>query len=494
MRKKLCFLLMFPVLCVCMSLNAAAFSDVDSGAWYAEAVDYVVENGLFQGTGDDIFSPDGTMNRAMFMTVLGRMAGVTTELTTAGTITKTSVNIRTEPNTTSEVVDMADIGDAVEVSGHENGWYRVNYNGEYGYIRDDLMTATVDGLDDVAYTEYYAPYVAWAYRCGITYGTGLSTFSPDLPITREEICICLARYCEYYGLELPQLNEPVQFTDEDQLKNPDAVHELQCAGIIEGRNDGSFDPGASVTRSEVAALIQRFKTADVTVSVPEEPESSYDGYEVDANIPPLSDAVDEDWFDDACFIGHSLVVGMQNYLGLPNADYYAVSGISALGLLDYDLFPLDETYIDENGDTVCETSTIADVLAERSYGKVYIMLGVNELGPETDHWNMFYSAMLDLIDIVEQTQPDAEIYLISITPVTCECSDSSVNFNRRNVLRFNEALQQVSRETGAYYLDAFGAYCDEEGYMPAECVLSDGIHILADCYSVMRELIMTHTA
>ena len=69
-----------------------------------------------------------------------------------------------------------------------------------------------------------------------------------------------------------------------------------------------------------------------------------------------------------------------------------------------------------------------------------------------------------------------------------------MNFNRRNVLRFNEALQQVSRETGAYYLDAFGAYCDDEGYMPAECVLSDGIHILADCYSVMRELIMTHTA
>ena len=492
MRQKLCFLIILAIM-LSLAAPALAFSDVAGSAWYAEAVDYVVENGLFQGTGADTFSPDATMTRGMFMTVLGRMAGISTDLTAAGVITKTYVNLRSEPNTSSEKLDMLDIGEAVEVIGYENGWYRVRTGGQTGYIRNDLMSATVDGLADVPYTAYYAPYVAWAYRCGIASGTSSNAFSPDKPITREEICICLSRYCEYHGLVLPVVCEATPFSDEALLTDPEAVYELQQAGIIQGRDDGSFDPAASVKRSEVAALFQRYGNADVTEIETEEPVDNYSGYPLFAKLAPYSSKADSSYFDDACFIGHSLVVGMSSYLGLPNADYYAVSGISASTMLTYDRFPLEETYEDEDGNTVNELGTIADVLAENSYGKVYIMLGVNELGPEDDHANMYYNSMIDLVEIVQETQPGAIIYLISITPIGRDRSESSANFNRENALHFNDMLQQVSLDTGAYYIDAFGAFCDSSGYMPADCVTADGIHLLAAKYSVLKELLLTHT-
>ena len=53
-----------------------AFSDVSSGDWFYDATNFVVENGLFQGTGDGKFSPDAPMTRGMFVTVLGRLEGI----------------------------------------------------------------------------------------------------------------------------------------------------------------------------------------------------------------------------------------------------------------------------------------------------------------------------------------------------------------------------------------------------------------------------------
>ena len=54
---------------------SAGFSDVDSGAWYAGAVDYVREHGLMEGVGEGRFDPEGSLTRAMLITVLWRQAG-----------------------------------------------------------------------------------------------------------------------------------------------------------------------------------------------------------------------------------------------------------------------------------------------------------------------------------------------------------------------------------------------------------------------------------
>lgn len=493
MKKVLTLLLTITLLLPVFGLSAAAFSDVKSDAWYSDAVEYVVSNNLYQGTSADTFSPNATMTRGMFVTVLGRMANITKDFTAAGTITKADVNMRSMPTTDSDKMATLNGGTTVEVLSISDDWYKVRYDGNTGYIRSDLMSATVEGLTDVPYSMYYAQYIIWAYQCGIATGTTDSTFSPDKAITREDICVYLTKYCSYYGLELPIVKDRGSFSDQDQINDLEAVYALQQAGIIEGRDDGRFDPTASVTRCEVAALFQRYSSADITSNALNPiGQDNYTGYNLFGNITPVTTLGNDSYFDDACFIGHSLVVGMKNYFHLPNADFYAVSGISAKKMLTYDRFQLEETYEDDEGKTVNKLGGVSDILSEKDYGKIYIMLGVNELGPETDHLNMYYNSMQKLVDIVKGAQPDAIIYLISITPIGQERSEGSANFNRENAIKFNDALQNVSLEKNVYYIDAFSAYCDSRGYMPADCATGDGIHILSGKYSVLKELLLSH--
>ena len=56
--------------------NLSDFSDVSKDSWYYDSVKYVKENGIFSGVSANQFDPKGELTRAMFVTVLGRMAGV----------------------------------------------------------------------------------------------------------------------------------------------------------------------------------------------------------------------------------------------------------------------------------------------------------------------------------------------------------------------------------------------------------------------------------
>lgn len=102
------------------------FQDVKSSDWCAKAVEYVYSHNLFSGTSATTFTPNGTMTRGMFVTVLGRMAGVNPD----------------------------------------------DHSGETPF-------------SDVPQTMYYAPYVQWAARYGITVGTDDGKFSPDAFINRH---------------------------------------------------------------------------------------------------------------------------------------------------------------------------------------------------------------------------------------------------------------------------------------------------------------------
>lgn len=184
--------------------TAEPFADVPSGSWYASAVRYVCANGFFNGISATTFAPEGNMTRAMFVTVLGRMAGV----------------------------DPAD------------------------YPGTDF-TDVQEGL-------WYAPYVKWAARYGITTGTGGGKFSPDALITREQMAAFFVRYFEKFGVRFK--TEPSVTTRPADLERVsawarDAVLQLWALGLLNG--DGvSFNPGDNAARCQTAALCQR---ADLAV-------------------------------------------------------------------------------------------------------------------------------------------------------------------------------------------------------------------------------------
>lgn len=176
------------------------FADVKSGSWYEAAVLYARANGFFDGTSATTFEPDGTMTRAMFVTVLGRMAGV-------------------------EAADYAGATD----------------------------------FTDVAEGTWYAPFVKWAARYGITTGTGNGKFSPDGKITREEMAVFFVRYFETFDA-MPKVDTTVTTKpadlDEVSLWAQDAVGKLWALGLLNG--DGvNFAPKDKATRAQTAALCQR---------------------------------------------------------------------------------------------------------------------------------------------------------------------------------------------------------------------------------------------
>ena len=176
------------------------FADVKSGSWYEAAVLYARANGFFDGTGATTFEPEGSMTRAMFVTVLGRMAGV-------------------------EAADYAGVTD----------------------------------FTDVAEGTWYAPFVKWAARYGITTGTGSGRFSPDGKITREEMAVFFVRYFETFDA-MPKADatvttEPADLNEVSSWAQ-DAVLKLWALGLLNG--DGkSFAPKDKATRAQTAALCER---------------------------------------------------------------------------------------------------------------------------------------------------------------------------------------------------------------------------------------------
>ncbi len=173
------------------------FTDVDQNSWYAAAVQYVRVNGFFSGVSDTLFAPDGSMNRGMFVTVLGRMAGVDAE----------------------------------------------KYGGETGF-------------SDVEPTAWYAPYVKWAAQYGIANGMGNGLFAPNDKINREQMAVFFAAYFEKFDVtpetEKATAGKPADLGQvSDWAKS--AVLKLWSMGLLCG--DGvNFAPKDTATRAEAATL------------------------------------------------------------------------------------------------------------------------------------------------------------------------------------------------------------------------------------------------
>ena len=440
------------LLAVCLALGsvlsapalADGFTDVPAGAWYAADVRAVTSLGLFRGASVTDFSPDTSMTRGMFITALGRYAGVDPKaVICVGTVTGDSVNVRESPNTSAKIVVVLMKDSAVDVLGLESGWYQVRAGGSTGYVRADLLSAPCANFTDVDYGAYYGPYVQWAYSLGIIQGVSDSLFNPGASITRGQILTILSSYARANQLSLPGDLTALLFTDPNNL-----------------------DLGSAATRAQAAALLHRFVTA----------AGGYTGYNLFGNVVHKSAAVADSYFDDACFIGNSMVTGMKQNFSLPSADFFNLDGATAAGILAYDQFP----------------GTLSDALARRGYGKVYLMLGSNDLSQDAAKADTFYSSICALIDMVRAKQPAAIIYLISILPVSEDLR--SQNINRDSVLAFNAKLMRASLDKTVYYLDAFAAFADANGCLPASACKSDGIQLLPAQYPALKDYLKTHTA
>ena len=194
---------------------------------------------------------------------------------------------------------------------------------------------------------------------------------------------------------------------------------------------------------------------------------------------PESEPVEDAFFADAVFIGNSLEQGFMIYSGLTVADMFATQSIT-----------VDNIYYEEavnvgNGEYI----TILDAVARGSYRKIYVMLGLNEISLNTETFSRLYGR---LIDELRRLQPDADVYLQSMTPVSARQSGSGSVFNNKRIREYNEVIRLLAEEKQAHYVYVYESLADEEGNLPSGWS-HDGIHPYSQHYSLWLDYLKTHT-
>lgn len=189
---------LFPSVVVAANSSGVPFVDVNETDWFYEAVEYVYQNGMMDGTGNDRFSPKANATRGMVVTVLYRMEG--------------------------------------------------------------SPSASGTSFDDVDPEAYYADGTSWAAENGIVLGFGNDRFGPHKKITREQMATILYRYAQYKEYEVVASGDVTSFTDGN-LVSPYAVKAMNWAVGVEllfGVGGNTLRPAGNATRGQIAAILMRF--------------------------------------------------------------------------------------------------------------------------------------------------------------------------------------------------------------------------------------------
>ena len=175
------------------------FIDVTPDAWYKDAVQYAYDNGLMTGVSATEFDPEATTTRAMIVSILARLEGVTT----------------------AEAAGFADVND--------NDWYATAVN--------------------------------WAANVGVVNGYEDNTFQPNTAITREQLAAILMNYAAYKGEDVSNRADLTSYTDQPSTWAEEAMSWAVAEGLISGVTADTLQPQGAATRAQVAAILQRFLEA-----------------------------------------------------------------------------------------------------------------------------------------------------------------------------------------------------------------------------------------
>lgn len=176
---------------------SAHFTDLDPNAWYHEAVDYVVGNGLMNGVSDTLFAPQSNATRGMIVTILYRLEG--------------------EPE-----------------------------------MGENVFT-------DVSDSAWYCKAISWASANDIVLGYGDGTFRPEQAITREEMAVIMYRYAAWKGCDVDVSADLSDYTDAQSVSAwaKEAIAWANATGLIRGRTETTLVPKGTATRVELATILMR---------------------------------------------------------------------------------------------------------------------------------------------------------------------------------------------------------------------------------------------
>ncbi len=205
---------------------------------------------------------------------------------------------------------------------------------------------------------------------------------------------------------------------------------------------------------------QEFKPAPVKAAL-----GKYDGDAI--LVAPEFQQAPDGYFEDALFIGDSRTVGIKEYGGIDGADFFATEGLSV-----YSIY-VQNILIDGEGEV-----SIKALLQNKTYGKIYIMMGINELGHKLSDNAKAYKK---LVDMIRKYQPEAIIYIQANLHVSASLSKSDDTFNNKRIDNYNSMLAGIADNRSIFYIDANELFDDADGGLGKEYT-SDDIHIMGKYY------------
>ncbi len=234
------------------------------------------------------------------------------------------------------------------------------------------------------------------------------------------------------------------------------VSEEEMAESGENNTAQYSDDGVEITESEDAAVTETEQAVK----------------------KPTWQAVGNNYFRNALFIGDSRTVGLSSYSNLKGiSTFYSNTGLTIAKLMKKAIVPK------AGGGKI----TVEQALTEKQFGKIYINLGINELGSGSNE--AFLASYSNLIEEIKTLQPDAVIYIQSIMKVTQAHSEKNVyGVNNAKIQERNAGLETLADNERVFYIDINPSVCTKDGALNPEYT-QDGVHLKAKYYDLWTSLL-----
>ena len=278
------------------------------------------------------------------------------------------------------------------------------------------------------------------------------------------------------GLDGSNADDSMNDRDEDD-------NSADADGSDSGAEHGHFDTAPDGNGMERASdgLISTEHTSgsgaengDTDIPEPEQTELGEDGLPLVHYMQ-----VEDDYFDDAVFIGDSRTLSLQLYANLENTTFLADTGLTIYSVLDKKLTP----------STMTTKTTVTDYLTDHQFKKIYLMLGINEIGTGTAE--SFCRSYGEVLETLQALQPDAIIYLQAILHISEGKDKEHTYINNAAIIERNEALQSLVDNEHIFWLDSNPVVCDENGYL-IESYTFDGVHLQAKYVYLWTDYLKQH--
>lgn len=195
---------------------------------------------------------------------------------------------------------------------------------------------------------------------------------------------------------------------------------------------------------------------------------------------PETAAVEDTYFDGAVFLGDSRTEGLFLYSGLKTGHFYTTVGATVESVFS------KKNYKTESGEKVA----LLDAAAGQECDKIYVMLGINELG-----WSKtktYHDQYAKLIDRLRADHPEAKIVLQSIPPVGDKQEAKKTYVNNERIAVYNGVIKDLAEEKECYFLDVAACLTGGDGLLPRDWNF-DGIHLNPKGCKVWLDYLRTHS-